>query len=174
MTSPDTLPTISEPALINQLEKEIKSETGIFSTSPSKKVAVTIDADLFGSVKVDSKRAADSDDDLFAPVASKPNPSKAASNDIFANGKPPQSLSQATATVSVFDSPPEDIFAPSLGSQQATGGQPDDIFASSKVTSGKKLDDLLGSPSRKGAQEKASAVKPSVEETDGIKVRVER
>ena len=159
MNSPDSLPTISEPALMNRLEDEIKSETGIFSTSLSKKVKVTVDDDLFGSVTVTPKaRKADSDeDDLFAPTpSSRPKPS--------AKTKPP---SQPTTTASVFDNPPEDIFAPSLGSRQEAVGA-DDIFASDKPSNtGKKLDDLLASPSRKGA----TLAKEGVEETDGVKVR---
>lgn len=176
LPTPDALPTIGEPNPIHRLESEIQDETGIFSTSLSKKVRVpTRDDDLFGSIKVKPKLKSDSDDDLFAaPVTSKPKATKP-SDSLFSTSppsvsNPTQSLSQPTATSSVFDSPPEDIFAPSTGSRQAAVGA-DDIFATSKATSGvadgsKKLDDLLGSP------KKTTVKKEAVEETDGRKVSV--
>lgn len=175
VASPDSLPTLSEPKLINQLESEIQSETGIFSTSPSKKVKVTIDDDLFGSIKVDQKPRVDSDDDLFAtPAPSKPK-SKKATESLFATSPPSSSKpQQPQPTASVFDSPPEDIFAPSPGTRQAAVGA-DDIFASSTTAASgsKNLDELLGSPgSKKGGGGKKAKVEAKVEETDGDKVRV--
>jgi hypothetical protein len=154
--SPDPL---GEPNLINRLESEIQSETGIFSTSPSKKVKVTLDDDLFGSIKVDTKPKTDSDDDLFAtPASSKPK-AKKTTGSLFATNP---SSKPTPAAASAFDSPPEDIFAPSPGTRQAAVGA-DDIFASSTaVPPTKNLDDVLGSPTKKGKKQ----AKPEVQEDE--------
>ena len=157
---------------MNRLEKEIQDETGIFSTSPSKKVKVAIDDDLFGSLKVDPKPRAGLEDDIFAaPAPSKPK-SKKGTESLFATSSKPL---QPNPTTSVFDSPPEDVFAPSPGTRQAAVGA-DDIFASSTAAGAggnKNLDELLGSPgAKKGvATGKKAKVEAKAEEMDGGKVR---
>lgn len=161
LASPDAIPTTGEPNLINRLESEIQNETGIFSTSPSKMVRVSIDDDLFGSIKVKPRLKSDSDEDLFA--STKPKPVKPGDSLFATSSKPPQPPSQPTAS-NVFDSPPEDVFAPSPGSRQAAVGA-DDIFASSKAATSGNLDELLGSTSKKGTVRRAG-----VEETDTGKV----
>lgn len=170
LTSPDTLPhlpTLTQPSsrVITTLEEEIKQETGIFSTSPSKKVTVPIDQDLFGSVEVvkpkkKQRGVVDEEDDLFAPVAPKPKPKPSGDDNLFSSGKSAKPAKPASE--SMFDSPPEDIFqtSGSASSRQAA----DDIFASTEKGAGpkKNLDELLGSPAKKEVK-----TKTVTEETDG-------
>ncbi len=168
LTSPEpALPTITEPnSLINRLEDEIKQNTGIFSTSPTKKIPVSVDDDLFASMKTaDPMKAAADDDDLFAPATST-KPKKGAS-DLFGSSPPSKkpSKSAPAAAGNVFDEPPEDIFASASSSRQAAIGA-DDIFASSKDNKPKKqLDDLFSST------KKSAKTNGVLEETDAGKVR---
>ena len=165
------MPPISEPSgLISQLEDEVKRETGIFGTSPTGKVKVSVDDDLFGigPAKVAPKtRGAEDDDDLFAPISSKPK-KPTVNEDLFSTGSVSAQPPKAPVSSSVFDSPPEDIFqsAPTSSTRQAAVGA-DDIFASSKVDKGpKNLDDIFASPTRKEPKPKATSA--AVEETDGV------
>lgn len=144
------------------LEDEIKNETGLFSTSPTKKVTVSIDDDLFGPKK-------QKDDDLFTPVSVSTKPRKA-DDALFNSSSSAKSKPSAGTSASLFDKPPEDIFKSDPPRQVATGSE--DIFASSYkddrvVGSGanKKLDDLLGSPVKKSVK-----AKKAKEDTDAGQV----
>lgn len=185
VTSPNLLVKTAQepPDAISHLENEIKEETGIFGTSPSKKVTITMDDDLFSSKKtstLSSKQNGGFNDDLFDSYPPKKNAKPLKNdNDLFSTsalkGPGVKSQSQPTPTVSVFDSPPEDIFAPPPG-KQVGNGEPDDLFAPGKIDDesasmgSKKLDVLLGSSS--SSSKKSDKTKPGeIEETDQGQVR---
>lgn len=140
----------------------------MFSTS--KKITVSVGDDLFNSAGVEPVKKREDIDDLFATTTKMRSGRGRGEEDLFASGDPvpkAQTRSQPTANVNVFDSPPEDIFAASVPSSDVGSV---DIFASSAkdvgVSDSKKLDELLGSPSRKGGK----TTKGAKDETDAGKV----
>ena len=160
LNSPESLPVIPEQGLMTELENEIKKETGIFSTSSTNKVSISLDNDLFGT---GNRNQSNDLDNLFPSQTSsksKPHP--------VAKDTPPKSKAQPTSSADIFDNPPTDIFSDSSEKQASLSS--DVLFASSKeesitAISGKKLDSFLGSPSKKGGSSREGE-----EETDTVQV----